>query len=156
MRGKTIAPYLKRVGNILFITVFALAFVAAVHPTARSEIRGAVLKDYRTLISSTHADLVGDGSSYTVAKIETRDSLLLEIYRTQADGSDKLVEKIELADSRDGFFNFEDRATNLAVDDIDNDGRPEILVPSFDHELVGRLNIFHYNDESKGFERLIR
>lgn len=140
----------------LLVALFAVSLVAAVHPDARTEVRATFVKDYRLLVSSARADLVGNGVAYTVTKIKTRDSIFLEIFRPEADGSQKLMEKIELPDSRDGYFNFNGRVANLALEDIDEDGKAEILVPSFDGDLVGRLSIFKYNDGANGFERVQR
>lgn len=143
-------------GQALLIALCALSFVAAIHPDARTSVRETFLSDYRVLVSSARADLVGNGIAYTVTKIKTRDSIFLEIFRPEAGGGQRLMEKIELADSRDGHFNFNGRVANLALEDIDDDGKAEILVPIFDRDLVGRLNIFKYNEGANGFERIIR
>jgi hypothetical protein len=67
-----------------------------------------------------------------------------------------LVERIEITDARDAFFSFNGQATNLAIDDVNGDGRPEILVPTFDRNLVGRLNVFEYNNDTREFSKVIR
>lgn len=142
-----------RLGLVL---LFAFSLVAALHPTLRSEIRGSLAKDYRSVISSAYGDLLGNGTKFTVIKVKTRDSLLLEIYEAVSGGTNHLVSRIEMADSKDGYFNFNGQATNLAIDDVDGDGKPEIIAPSFDQNLVGHLNIYQYNDSSKGFERILQ
>lgn len=134
--------------------LFALSLVAATHPETRSGVRSTLIKDYRVLVSSARADLVGNGIIYTVTKVKTRDSIFLEIFRPEAGGGQKLMEKIELADSREGYFNFNGQVANLALEDIDDDGRAEILVPVFDRDLVGRLNIFKYNEGANSFVRV--
>lgn len=93
---------------------------------------------------------------YTVAKIRSRDALFVEIYEPMADGSQKLVERIELADKKDGYFKFQDQLTNLAVADIDSDGQPEIMVPSFDQNLIGHLNVYRYDKGAGSFQRTLR
>lgn len=156
MMSKNAQQHCLFAGQAVLIAFFALSFIAAVHPDARMGVRSTFLTDYRELVSSARADLVGNGIAYTVTKIKTRDSIFLEIFRPEADGSQRLMEKIELADARDGYFNFNGRVANLAIEDIDDDGRAEILVPSFDRDLVGRLNIFKYNEGANGFERVVR
>lgn len=129
--------------------------VAAVHPELRSSVRGALLPEYRKVLSTARGDLMGNGTIFTVAKIKTRDSLSLEVYELLADGGTRLTQRVILEDKRDGYFNFNGQATNLAIDDINQDGRPEILAPSFDQNLVGHLNILTYS-ETDGFVALTR
>ena len=140
----------------LLIGAFAITLIAALHPELRSKTRAAFLSDYRMIVSTARGDLIGNGGELVVAKVKTRDSLLLEIYEALSDGSQRLIERIEMADQRDGFFNFNGQAVNLAIDDIDGDGKPEILVPTFDANLVGRLSIYHYSAVAQGFQRLLR
>jgi hypothetical protein len=144
------------VGQAMLILVFVVALVAAIHPDARSGIRDSILSDYRVLVSSAHADLSGKGSDYTIAKIKSRSSLFLEIYENEKDGRTTLVQKIEIPDAKDGYFNFNGSATNLALADIDQDGSMEILAPSFDRDLVGRLNIFRFNPEAGFVEKVVQ
>ncbi|MDX9730159.1 MAG: hypothetical protein RBT63_00175 [Bdellovibrionales bacterium] len=153
------------------------AFVAVIHPDIRSGVRNTLRADYRTVVSTARGDLNGTGSLFTVAKVKTRDNIYLEIFETVVSASEsntgealgdnggsvestlRLVERIELADTRDAFFNFNGangQATNLAIDDIDGDGRMEILAPTFDRNLVGRLHVFQYDDATRGFSKVIR
>lgn len=141
--------------GFLFL-LFAVMLLAALHPEVRSSMRTTLVKDFRMVVSTAHGDLTGSGVALTVAKVKTRDALFIEVYEPRSDGGQHLVERIELADKRDGYFNFNGQATNLAIDDIDGDGRPEILVPTFDHNLVGRLNIYRYNAGSRIFQRSLR
>jgi len=140
----------------LLVATFVLALIAAVHPETRIGLRQTLLNDQRVLVSSAQADLTGAGFPITVAKFKSQHSVFLEIYRSETDGRMTLLEKIELPDARDGYFNFNGQATNLALADIDEDGQFEILAPSFDRDLVGRLNIFKFNAGLNGFERVIR
>lgn len=142
--------------RVVLIGLFSVMLIAALHPDVRTHVRGSLIKNQRVVISTVQADLAGDGTLFTVAKIRTQDALLLEIYEALADGTSRLVEKIEMADKKDGYFNFNGQATNLAVEDINGDGHPEILAPSFDHNLVGRLNIYSYNKSSKAFQRILQ
>jgi hypothetical protein len=130
--------------------------VAALHPTVRSSMRSSFVKDYRMIVSTAHGDLLGNGTEMIVAKIRTRDSLFLEIYEPKDDGSQRLVERIEMPDHKDGYFNFNGEAMNLAIDDVDGDGRLDILAPSFDQNLVGHLNIYHFDQSSGVFQRALR
>lgn len=138
------------------IGLCGMMMVVALHPDVRSGVRTAVMGDYRQVVSTAQGHLAGDARMFTVAKVKTRDSLSLEIFETVGNGQQKLVEKIALADSRDGFFDFNGQATNLAIDDINGDGRPEILAPTFDNNMVGRLNVYNFDPESNSFQKSIR
>jgi hypothetical protein len=150
------AEYAYKAARAILICLCAIMFVVALHPDVRAEVRDVLSKDHRTVISTATGDLAGDGGLLTVAKVRTRDTLSLEIYQSVKDGSMKMVERIEMPDKRDGYFKFNGEAINLAVDDVDGDGRPEILAPSFDANLVGHLNIYHYDSSSKNFQRMVQ
>ncbi|MCM2280207.1 MAG: hypothetical protein NDI61_00015 [Bdellovibrionaceae bacterium] len=156
MTANKVQQHLMFAAQSVLVAIFGISLVAALHPDARAGVRSALVKDYRVLVSSARADLIGNGIAYTVTKVKTRDSIFLEVFRPEPDGSQKLMEKIELTDARDGYFNFNGRVANLALEDIDDDGRAEILVPVFDRDLVGRLSIFKYNEGMNGFERVVR
>jgi hypothetical protein len=134
--------------KVVLIALCAMMLISVLHPDVRSQVRGTFVHDYRTIVSTVEGDLTGKGSHYKVAKVKTQDNMLLEIYELSANGSQKLVDRIVLADKRDGYFNFKNQASNLAIDDIDGDGRPEILVPSFDNNLVGHLNVYSFDPQT--------
>lgn len=138
------------------VLLFVATLIAAIHPEARTGIRDSVLSDYRVLVSSARADLGGNGIEYTIAKVKSRTSLFLEVYQNEKDGKTTLVQKIEIPDARDGYFNFDGSATNLALADVDQDGSMEILAPSFDRDLVGRLNIFRFNADAGYIEKVVQ
>ena len=139
----------------LLIAAFLFSLVSALHPGLRSKIRHVVARDYRSVLSTVHGDLLGDGTDLTVVKVKTRDSMFLEIYSSLADGRTHLVSKLEMADKKDGYFSFNGQAANLALEDVHGEGRLAIIAPSFDQNLVGHLNIFRYNQSSKDLQRVL-
>lgn len=141
------------ISRAVLVAIFVILFISVLLPDVRTAIRSAILQDYRTVISTVHGDVTGEGRDLTIAKVRTRDSLLIEIYRPQDDGSQKLLGKITLPDKNDGFFNFNGQATNLAIDDIDGDGLKEILVPTFDQNMNGHLHIYRYDAVSNSFHK---
>jgi hypothetical protein len=149
-RALDVGPQL---GRTVLFALFTFMFVAVLYPELRTSIRGAVVPDFRSITSTARGDLAGNGTEFTVAKVRTQAAFYLEIYEAQVDGSQRLVERIELSDKKDGYFNFNGQATNLAIDDIDGDGAKEILVPSFDHNLIGHLNIYRFDPSMGGFQR---
>jgi hypothetical protein len=149
------AQFPRQLFQTALIGLFIASLVSALHPGLRSAVRGTFAKDYRSVLSSVHGDLLGNGTDYTIVKVKTRDNLFLEIYDSVKNGSSHLVSRIDIADKKDGFFSFNGQATNLALDDIDGDGKLEIIVPSFDQNLVGHLNLYRYNQDVKGLQRVI-
>ena len=154
-----------KISQSFLMVLAAVGFVAAVHPEVRANVRGTLRSDFRTVVSTAKGDLSGTGTLYTVAKVKTRDNIYLEIFETimeqnevgqAAAATQRLVERIEIPDARDAFFNFNGQATNLAIDDVNGDGRPEILVPTFDRNLVGRLNVIEYDNDTQGFTKIVR
>jgi hypothetical protein len=153
-------PSLKQIAIMLarttLIAVCALMMFAAVHPDTRNMVRTALTNTHRTVISTAQGHLAGDQRVFTVTKVKTAGALSLEIFENFGNGQQKLVEKIQLADARDGYFDFNGHASNLAIDDINGDGRPEILAPTFDTNLVGHLNVYGFDLESNAFQKVIR
>ena len=133
-----------------------LMMIAALNPDIRSTVRTALVNDQRHVVSTAKGHLAGDDRMFTVAKVKTADVLSLEIFEVIGNGQEKLVEKIELTDARDGYFDFNGHASNLAIDDVNGDGRPEILAPTFDNNLVGHLNVYNFDPESNSIQKVIR
>lgn len=144
-------------GRTTLMAVCALMMFAVLHPETRIFVRTLLSNaDQRKVISTAQANLAGDARVFTVAKVKTGNALSLEIFENYGNGQQKLVEKIQLADARDGYFDFNGHASNLALSDINEDGRPEILAPTFDNNLVGHLNIYGFDSESNAFQKIVR
>jgi hypothetical protein len=144
-------------GRAALVALCIMMMVGALHPDLRSAIRGSLSNEnYRNVVSTVQGHLAGDERVYTVAKVKTAETLSLEIFEHLGNGQEKLVEKIQLPDSRDGFFDFNGRASNLAMSDVNGDGRPEILAPTFDTNLVGHLNVYNFDPESHAFQKVTR
>lgn len=143
-----------RVGRLVLSALFIMMLVAVLHPTVRTEIRSQIVKDFRTVVSTAAGDLRGDGSKLTIIKVKTRQALVLEVYEPQLESAPKLLGRVEIPNAREGFFTFDGQATNLAVDDIDGDGQPEVLVPSFDTNMVGQLSVYRFDRDAQNLRRV--
>jgi hypothetical protein len=75
----------------------------------------------------------------------------LEIYSPTENGQPNLLQTIELNDSLDGYFYIKNAATNLALFDINNDRKIEIVAPTFDANLSPHLNVFTYDSKIQRF-----
>lgn len=109
----------------------------------------------RKILSTICADLLMSGKKHKIIKIQTHNNIYIEIYDNCQINSSNLITSINLQDQLDGYISFNNRITNLALDDINNDKKPEIISPSFSNNFTGHLNVFTYNEVSQEYERII-
>ncbi len=134
--------------KITAVLFLASMFIIVLDSDLRSNIRSLMKPSSRTVLAVAKADLELNGNMNEVLKIKTGDKLSLEVYSIR--GNEKLgthqqlIASIDLPDHKDGYFTFNGEVTNLAIDDIDNDKRPEILATTFDNDLVAHLNVYRY------------
>jgi hypothetical protein len=144
--------------SILALVALGFAGVAAV-PQWRQALRDYFLVHGRKVLARADGHLQssdpGQLDAVTVVKVQTAESLSLEIYSTAPDSDQMTFQKrIVLSEKRDGYFTFRGNATNLAMTDLDGDGGAEIVAPTFDENLIPRLNIYKYLPESQSFQKL--
>ncbi|OQW46570.1 MAG: hypothetical protein A4S09_05145 [Proteobacteria bacterium SG_bin7] len=138
---------------IAFSSILAIALLfAALDKNASNDIRELFRSDGREVLATVSGAFLGKDSAVTAVKVKTPDGIRLEIYDNKG-GDYKLLKKIEIG-SRDAFFNFAGRVSNLAADDVDGDNIQEILIPMYDENLVAHLAILKYDPQSQDFERL--
>ncbi|MBC7370741.1 MAG: hypothetical protein H7326_04195 [Bdellovibrionaceae bacterium] len=140
------------IGILAVVAIFVT--VLAVVPSYRQELRNYFGPEHRTILAKISGDLTGRGMRVTVLKIQTRENLVLEIYSEENPETSTIMAKIPLPEKRDAYFSLKGNATNLGLADIDDDGTLEILVPTFDEQMVARLNIYKFNVEARTFERV--
>lgn len=138
------------------VTVSSILAVALIFATfdknASNDIRELFRSEGREVLATVSGPFLGKDSAVTAVKVKTADGIRLEIYDNKG-GDYKLLKKIEIG-SRDAFFNFAGRVSNLAADDVDGDNVQEILIPMYDENLVAHLAILKYDPQSQDFERL--
>lgn len=133
------------------ILAIALLF-ATLDKKASNDIRDLFRGEGREVLATVTGPFLGKDSYVTAVKVKTANGIYLEIYDSK-DGGFKLLKKVEIG-SRDAFFSFAGRVSNLAADDVDGDSVQEILIPMYDENLVAHLAILKYDPSSKEFERL--
>jgi len=148
---RTIKGHLFKVFSIIFLVGL---FTIVLDSDIRSNVRSLIQPSYRVILAVALADLDGSGTKYQVLKVKTNEGLFLEVYGR---GSGKLpaptlLASTKLPDRKDGYFTFNGEVTNLAIDDIDNDKKPEILATTFDGDLVAHLNVYRYVPGDKELE----
>lgn len=142
---------------ILISSLFILAMlliILAIIPNFRAKIKSFLIFSGRNVIAKTSGNVTPNGPEVTAIKLFEDGKLYVEFYELQKD-SGLLVQigKINLNDSKDGFFIFQGNSTNLAMYDSDNDGNLEVVAPTFDMDNNPRLNIFKYNPDNHHFEK---
>ncbi|WP_413583133.1 hypothetical protein [Bdellovibrio sp. HCB288] len=156
MTSKTDSAFSKK-EILLMIGLAIVAMVVttiAVIPNLRNSVKELFSSDSRTVIAKVTGNLTPQGPQITVLKIHSKNTLELEVYNlTGADGL-TLMAKLPLAENRDGYFTLKGNSTNLALTDVDGDGSLEIVAPTFDDQMVPRLNIFKFNSATQGFDKV--
>lgn len=147
---------------MLFLLIAAvLSAAVSIIPSWRQKAQEHLLHSDRKILAKvvTRIDL-NKPDEFFIFKIQQGDQLFVEVYKQIKDESgthdaeSQFLTKILLAEKKDAFVNFQGNATNLAVTDMDHDGKQEIIIPSYDNEISPRLNIYKYNEETQSFDRL--
>lgn len=134
--------------NITGVTVAIVMLVVVMNPEYRAHARALFVSSSRTILSVAKADLDGTGEEYQILKVKNPEGLFVEVYSQQKIGDmlfPKLVASVKMPDKRDGYFTYNGLVTNLAIDSIDNNPRKQILVTSYDENMVARLNVYQFD-----------
>jgi hypothetical protein len=156
MTSKTDSTFTKK-EILLMVSLAIIAMIVttvAVIPNLRNSVKELFSSDSRTVIAKVSGTLTPEGPNVTVLKIQSKSFLELEVYKADAEGSMTIIAKIPLSETRDGYFSLKGNSTNLALTDYDGDGTLEIVAPTFDDQMVPRLNIFKYNSATHGFDKM--
>lgn len=140
------------IGGLLLVALLVTA--VAITPSWRQSVRDLISPEQRTILAKVTGDLTGQGLHVMVLKIQTRDGLVLEIYNIDNPEDNSLMARIVLPEKRDAYFQLKGNATNLGLADVDNEGTMEIIAPTFDDQMIARLNIYKFNAATRGFDRL--
>ncbi len=142
--------------KLFFVAIHSLSLLSVFHPDLRSAIKSLFKGSNRSVLSSINTKLDNSFTNYNILKVRADASLFLEIYATDSSGTISLIEKYQLPDDHDAYFNFGGTMSNLVVADIENTGLPQIVVPSFDKDLVGHLNVFQFDVSSRSLMKFTR
>ncbi len=142
--------------EVLFIGILAVVAMIlttiAVVPSLRSKVKESFVKEDREILGKVNGRITPEGPEVSVLKIKSTDKLSVEVYEVSPSGS-VLLTRLPLFEARDGFVSLKGSATNLALADLDKDGIQEIVAPTYDDQMVPRLNIFKFNEQTKSFDR---
>ena len=131
------------------LNVFSVAILFS--PSSRKWVRSQVVSERQQMLSKVYGDLMHNGSSIKVVKLKSITGIVLEFYSSAENGIRHLVTRVEIPNARDGFFDHRGQALQLAVVDLDGDGKMELLSPTFDENLLAQLTPYHYSPEWDAF-----
>lgn len=147
----------KRTETFLLISLGLIAMIliaVAVIPSLRTKVKEAFLVSGRDVIAKVSGQLTESGPQVTVLKIKNNNILNIEVFAADDEQNLTILARLPLFESRDGYFLLQGNATNLALTDVDKDGTLEIVAPTYDDQMVPRLNIFKYTPETGTFDRM--
>lgn len=134
-------------GSLIF---FSISFCFLLIPSWRAQVQN-LNRGQGQILSVAAADLYPNSPFKKVVKISTAEGIALRIF-TNEDGIEVLMTQIDLGDPFDAFYEINTRPTNLALNDINGDGVPEIIAPTYSFQWLPKLNIFRFNKENQSFE----
>ena len=136
---------------LAFFGVLNVGSAVLLFSPAKVVVQKKVLSQKWNMLSVVHGDLMHNGSSIKVVKFETSDGIMLEFYSAGQNGVRQIINRVEIPNARDGFFNHRGQAVQLAVVDLDGDGTMELVSPTFNNNMLARLNPYHYSEKEKAF-----
>lgn len=139
--------------SVLAVLAMVLLTVAII-PSFRTSVKEIFSSSERSILAKVSGNITAEGPRVTVLKIRSKDTLTLEVYSDDPGQENTLIAKIPLFETKDAYFVVNGNATNLALSDVDNDELMEIVAPTYNEQMVPRLNIFKYNRASKSFDRV--
>lgn len=138
--------------GVLALIAMGLITIAVI-PSLRTSVKDFFADSQREILAKVSGHMSESSPQITVLKIKSKNTISLEIYTQDENGSLVLMSKIPLFDTRDGHVLVQGNATNLAITDMDKDGTLEIVAPTYNDQMVPRLNVFKYNPSTKSFDR---
>ncbi len=148
--------YLRKFGvsGALLLSLFIFSIAMLLNDGLRHKVRSLVAPPERTVLSVATGMILPDAPG-RVVKLLTPEGVVIEAYGPINTEKQPLIDRIVLKNQRDAHMQFQGRATNLALKDLNGDRIFEIIAPSYDSRLIPHLNIFKLNLESKKYEPYI-
>lgn len=139
---------------ILAFVVLALAFAGITQvPEVREKINAALKPQQRNVLAKITGYFSLDQNQMLILKVKDASGLQIEIYEIDPTSSlQKFKQKFDLSEDADSYVTLDKNSTNLALQDVDQDGNLDIIAPSVDRNGNLRLNTFRFNSDLKMFE----
>lgn len=155
---KTTTTWLSQKKTILFFIClsFLLTGITLI-PTIRSKLQLFLNDQQRVVLAKITGYFSSEQNQFLILKVKDTTGLQIEIYEQfSGSSSQTFKQKFDLSQDSDSYVTLDKNSTNLALQDVDQDGHLDIVAPSVDRNGNLRLNTFRYNLESKLFEPFIK
>lgn len=142
---------------IAFFILLAIAFTALTQvPVVRSSLNSLLKNQQRHVLAKLTGFFSNDQIEMLILKVQDPAGLQIEIYEVDRKlGTQTFKQKFDLSEDADSYVTIDKNSTNLALQDVDQDGILDIIAPSVDRNGNLRLNTFRFNSELKMFEPYI-
>ena len=142
---------------IAFFILLAIAFTALTQvPVVRSSLNSLLKNQQRHVLAKLTGFFSNDQIEMLILKVQDPAGLQIEIYEVDRKlDTQTFKQKFDLSEDADSYVTIDKNSTNLALQDVDQDGVLDIIAPSVDRNGNLRLNTFRFNSELKMFEPYI-
>lgn len=126
-------------------------------PSVRTQMQNLLQTQQRVVLAKTTGYFSTNQIQFLILKVKDQSGLQIEIYETlQNSSAQTFKQKFELTEDSDSYVTLDKNSTNLALQDVDQDGHLDIIAPSVDRNGNLRLNTFRFNSETQFFEPYIK
>ena len=134
------------------LTFLVASTLCAMNSDIRNYVKNKVYKD-RKVLSSATGYILHNNTRVKALKIMENNNLILEVYSNISySDAPVLISRFPLEDlTKDAYFNFKGVSTNLAFDDVDQDGKLEVIVPGYDSHLTAKVAIYKFDTTNSEF-----
>lgn len=135
----------------LILTAFftILGLVVYLNSSTRDFIINLGVSNERTVLATIETEKLKGPHPFKILKIKEGPKIWLEIYYQMPNDKNKttseLHTRLDLRGEFDGHVLIMERATNLAISNIDRDNELEILAPTYSRGMTPILNIYKYD-----------
>ena len=152
MKPKDLSLSFKKYQVFLWLFLaYILSLSIVFNKNLRESWRSQFLPAKRHVLAVASASMFANKNFHRVTKIMTPTGIAVEVYGPIEQGVQPLIDVILIPDKKDAYFDLHGRATNLALKDMNADGQPEIIAPSYDEDGVAHLNVYSYSENAKKF-----
>lgn len=149
---KSTAAHQKKI--IFLFLILAMTFAAlTLVPEVRNRLNSLFKSEHRNILAKITGYFSTEQTQLLILKVKDVTGLQIEIYEIEsANGAQKFKQKFDLSEDADSYVTIDKNSTNLALQDVDQDGNLDIIAPSVDRSGNLRLNTYRFNAETKLFE----
>ncbi len=142
---------------ILLFIALALFFAGlTLVPEVRTHFNSLFKTQQRVILAKITGYFSTEQTQMLILKVKDATGLQIEIYEYDVGSTaQKFKQKFDLAEDADSYVTIDKNSTNLALQDMDQDGNLDIIAPSVDRNGNLRLNTFRFNSQTKLFEPFI-